>query len=111
MKQKSLVVTGLLVLLALILFAMVGCEPVKIFMIDPTPISSVRKRIIYQDYYDTHGFIFRFNITDLTIQPRIIVFNNQDNLAYYSSPNLEVEVNDNEKMVSRFIVNHIMFLR
>ena len=29
MKQKSLVVTGLLVLLALILFAMVGCEPVK----------------------------------------------------------------------------------
>jgi hypothetical protein len=29
MKQKSLVVTGLLVLLALILFAMVGCEPVR----------------------------------------------------------------------------------
>ena len=29
MKQKSLIVTGLLVLLALILFAMVGCEPVK----------------------------------------------------------------------------------
>lgn len=28
MKQKSLVVTGLLVLLALILFAMVGCGPV-----------------------------------------------------------------------------------
>ena len=29
MKQKSLVVTGLLVILALILFAMVGCEPVR----------------------------------------------------------------------------------
>jgi hypothetical protein len=29
MKQKSLVVTGLLALLALILFAMVGCEPVR----------------------------------------------------------------------------------
>ena len=29
MKQKSLLVTGLLVLLALILFAMVGCEPVR----------------------------------------------------------------------------------
>jgi hypothetical protein len=29
MKQKSLVVTGLLALLALILFVMVGCEPVR----------------------------------------------------------------------------------
>ena len=29
MKQKSLLVTGLLAILALILFAMVGCEPVK----------------------------------------------------------------------------------
>ena len=29
MKQKSLVVTGLLIILALILFIMVGCEPVR----------------------------------------------------------------------------------
>jgi len=29
MKQKSLLVTSLLIILALILFAMVGCEPVK----------------------------------------------------------------------------------
>jgi hypothetical protein len=29
MKQKSLLVTGLLIILSLILFAMVGCEPVK----------------------------------------------------------------------------------
>ena len=29
MKQKSLLVSGLLALLALILFALVGCEPVK----------------------------------------------------------------------------------
>jgi hypothetical protein len=29
MKQKSLLVTGLLIILALILFALVGCEPVR----------------------------------------------------------------------------------
>ena len=29
MKQKSLLITGLLIILSLILFAMVGCEPVK----------------------------------------------------------------------------------
>lgn len=29
MKQKSLIVGGLLLILALILFALVGCEPVK----------------------------------------------------------------------------------
>jgi len=29
MKQKSLIVTGLFILLILILFAMVGCQPVK----------------------------------------------------------------------------------
>ena len=29
MKQKSLLVSGLLAILALILFAMVGCEPVR----------------------------------------------------------------------------------
>jgi hypothetical protein len=29
MKQKSLLITGLLIILSLILFAMVGCEPVR----------------------------------------------------------------------------------
>ena len=29
MKQKSLLVTGLLIILSLILFAMVGCEPIR----------------------------------------------------------------------------------
>ena len=67
MKQKSLVVTGLLILLVLILFAMVGCQPVKYVMIDPkdtTKLVEVRKRIIYQDYYDTHiplQFSYQYN--------------------------------------------------
>ena len=48
MKQKSLLVTGLLIILALILFALVGCEPVRYTHIR----HSYRPRTYVQfDYY------------------------------------------------------------
>ena len=51
MKQKSLVIGGLLILLALILFAMVGCAPVRYVYIDPKDSTVRKQRIEYEDVH------------------------------------------------------------
>ena len=66
MKQKSLVVTGLLVLLALILFAMVGCEPVKY----THSHHSYRPRTYVQFDYYWYGSRPYYQPRVITIQPR-----------------------------------------
>jgi hypothetical protein len=63
MKQKSLVVTGLLVLLALILFAMVGCEPVR-YSHRPHHYRQPRTYVQFDHYW--------FNNRPY-IQPRVII--------------------------------------
>jgi len=64
MKQKSLVVTGLLVLLALILFAMVGCEPVRVTHRHYHP----RTYVQFDHYWYNNRPYYQPRI--ITIQPR-----------------------------------------
>ncbi len=67
MKQKSLLVTGLLTILALILFAMVGCEPVKHVNVHRSPRPHYRQPRTYVQF-DHYWYGNR-----PYIQPRVIV--------------------------------------
>ena len=67
MKQKSLLVTGLLVLLALILFTMAGCGPVKHVNVHRSSRPHYRQPRAYVQF--DH---FWFNNRPY-IQPRVIV--------------------------------------
>jgi hypothetical protein len=67
MKQKSLLVVGLLTILALILFAMVGCEPVKHVNVHRSPRPHYRQPRTYVQF-DHYWYGNR-----PYIQPRVIV--------------------------------------
>jgi hypothetical protein len=67
MKQKSLLVVGLLTILALILFAMVGCEPVKHVNVHRSPRPHYRQPRTYIQF-DHYWYGNR-----PYIQPRVIV--------------------------------------
>jgi hypothetical protein len=67
MKQKSLLIVGLLTILAVILFAMVGCEPVKHVNVHRSPRPHYRQPRTYVQFdhfwYGNRPYI----------QPRVIV--------------------------------------
>jgi len=67
MKQTSLLVVGLLTILALILFAMVGCEPVKHVNVHRSPRPHYRQPRTYVQF-DHYWYGNR-----PYIQPRVIV--------------------------------------
>jgi hypothetical protein len=64
MKQKTLLVTGLLALLALILFTMVGCEPVR-YVSKHRPYYRQPRTYVQFDHYWFNNRPY--------IQPRVIV--------------------------------------
>ena len=66
MKQKSLLVTGLLIILALILFALVGCEPVRYTHIR----HSYRPRTYVQFDHYWYGGRPYYQPRVITIQPK-----------------------------------------
>ena len=67
MKQKSLLVAGLLTILALILFAMVGCEPVR-HSYRPHHYSQHRTYVQLDHYWFNNRPFIQPRV--ITIQPR-----------------------------------------
>jgi hypothetical protein len=56
MKQKSLLITGLLVILALILFSLIGCEPVRVVETITTDSTGKSIKTKTKYYQQTNGY-------------------------------------------------------